>query len=237
MDLLSVNELRVSYGLTEVVHGISFSIGEREVITMIGANGAGKSSTLRAISGLNQQKSGSIVFREKEISDITTDKIFRMGIVHVPEGRHVFPYMTVLENLYCGSLNRKDRKGVKDELVSVYDRFPILKSRSRQNAGTLSGGEQQMLSIGRALMAGPKLLLLDEPSLGLAPTLVKEIGVIIRNINETQGVPIVLVEQNALMALNIASRAYVIETGAIVYSGASKDVLKEKELKRYYLGR
>ena len=236
MELLNVKGLRVNYGLTEVVHGINFSVGEAEVITVIGANGAGKSSTLRAISGINQQKSGSIVFKEKEILNVPTEKIFRLGIVHVPEGRHVFPYMSVFENLYVGSLAIRNRKAVKNALMSVYDRFPILKTRSGQDAGTLSGGEQQMLAIGRALMAAPKLLLLDEPSLGLAPLLTKQIASIIADITESYRVPIVLVEQNAIMALNIAKRAYILESGNIVYSGSSADALKEEDLRKYYLG-
>jgi len=237
METLSVKSLKVSYGFTEIVHGIEFSVNEREIITLIGSNGAGKTSSLRAISGLIREKSGDIQFKGENLLGLAADQIFNMGIIHVPEGRHVFPAMTVYENLLMGALFRRNRKEVKDDLLMVYEHFPILQSRTKQNGGLLSGGEQQMLAIGRALMSRPKLLLLDEPSLGLAPLIVKEIGRIIIVINKKdEGVPIVLVEQNAKMALDISERAYVLESGRIVYSGNSKDFLTREDLRRFYLG-
>ncbi len=236
MEILSVKSLRVSYGFTEIVHGIDFSVNQKEIITLIGSNGAGKTSSLRAISGLIREKSGEIGFRGENLLEFSPDKIFNMGIIHVPEGRHVFPAMTVYENLLIGALFRRNRKEVKDDLMMVYEHFPILRARKKQNGGLLSGGEQQMLAIGRALMSRPKLLLLDEPSLGLAPLIVKEIGRIIILINKNDGVPIVLVEQNAKMALDISERAYVLESGRIVYSGNSRDFLTQEDLRRFYLG-
>ena len=236
MEILSIKSLKVSYGFTEIVHGIDFSLDEGEIITLIGSNGAGKTSSLRAISGLVKEKSGEICFKGHDLLRFSADKIFNLGIIHVPEGRHVFPAMTVYENLLIGALFRRDRKEVRDDLGMVYEHFPILRARNKQNGGSLSGGEQQMLAIGRALMSKPKVLLLDEPSLGLAPLIVQEIGRIIILINKNGKVPIVLVEQNAKMALGISERAYVLESGRIVYSGNSSDFLAKEELRRFYLG-
>ena len=232
--LLEVRDLHVSYGNIPALHGISLEVHEGEIVTLIGANGAGKTTTLRTISGLLQPRQGEIVFRGRSISGNKTHAITAMGISHVPEGRGIFANLTVLENLELGAFLRKDR--VADaEWQHIYDLFPVLKERLQQNAGTLSGGEQQMLAISRALMGRPGLLLLDEPSLGLAPQLVRRIFDVIRTIN-AEGTTILLVEQNAHMALATSHRGYVMETGRIVLSDASSDLLRSERIRKAYLG-
>jgi branched-chain amino acid transport system ATP-binding protein len=231
----SINELNVYYGVIHALKNISLYVNEGEIVTLIGSNGAGKTSTLRAISSLVKIKSGEIIFKDKNITGKKAAEIVKMGISHVPEGRRIFPDMTVYENLSMGAYLRKDKDGVKQDLEMVYHRFPILKEREKQLGGTLSGGEQQMLTMGRALMSRPKLLLLDEPSMGLAPIYVQEIFSIIKDINQT-GTTILLVEQNANMALHIAQRAYILETGSIVQSGNAQDLLNSDEVKNAYLG-
>ena len=233
-NILEINELNVSYGGIKAVKDISFYVEAGEIVTLIGANGAGKSSTLRSIVGLVKPESGKIVFNEKEISSIPTDQIVAQGITLVPEGRRVFADLTVLENLKIGAYMRKDP--LDEDIKWVYDLFPRLKERSWQLAGTLSGGEQQMLAIGRALMSRPKLIMMDEPSLGLAPIIVQGVFEIIKEINK-QGVTILLVEQNANMALKAAHRAYVMETGRITLSGTGKELAENEEVKAAYLGK
>lgn len=233
-NILEINELNVSYGGIKAVKDISFYVEAGEIVTLIGANGAGKSSTLRSIVGLVKPESGKIVFNEKEISSIPTDQIVAQGITLVPEGRRVFSDLTVLENLKIGAYMRKD--SLDEDIKWVYDLFPRLKERSWQLAGTLSGGEQQMLAIGRALMSRPKLIMMDEPSLGLAPIIVQGVFEIIKEINK-QGVTILLVEQNANMALKAAHRAYVMETGRITLSGTGKELAENEEVKAAYLGK
>jgi branched-chain amino acid transport system ATP-binding protein len=210
--LLQVKEIHVYYGAIQALKGVSIEVEQGSIVTLIGANGAGKTSTLKSISGLLKPRQGSIRFQDREISRLAPEKIVELGISQVPEGRRVFPGLTVLENLEMGAYLRKDKKEIQKDLSEIFDRFPRLQERRKQLAGTLSGGEQQMLAIGRALMARPKLMLMDEPSMGLAPLLVKEIFEIIKEINE-KGTTILLIEQNANMALSIADRAYVIETG------------------------
>ncbi len=233
-NILEVKDLNVSYGGIKAVKDISFAVEAGEIVTLIGANGAGKSSTLRSIVGLVKPESGEIVFCEKAIASLPTDRIVGEGITLVPEGRRVFSDLTVLENLKIGAYMRKDP--LEEDIRWVYDLFPRLKERSWQLAGTLSGGEQQMLAIGRALMSRPKLIMMDEPSLGLAPIIVQGVFEIIREINK-QGVTILLVEQNANMALKAAHRAYVMETGRITLSGTGKELLENEEVKAAYLGR
>lgn len=233
--MLEIKNLDVYYGVIHALKDISIQVNEGEIVTLIGANGAGKTTTLRTISGLIKPKNGTILFNGENIKDINAQEIVKKGLSHVPEGRHVFPDMTVLENLELGAYLRRDKKNIKEDMAKVYSRFPILEKRLRQNAGTLSGGEQQMLAIGRALMSRPKLLLMDEPSMGLAPLLVKEIFSIIEDINK-QGTTILLVEQNAHMALSIAHRAYVLETGSIVLKGTGKELAQSEEIKKAYLG-
>ncbi len=232
--LLEVSALRVHYGGVEAVGGIDLAVGEGEVFTLLGANGAGKSTTLRAISGLLRPTAGEIRFRSRAITAMTPKAIVALGVVHVPEGRKLFPRMTVLENLELGAYLRSDRE-VRADLERVFGHFPVLKERARQQAGSLSGGEQQMLAIGRALMARPALLLLDEPSLGLAPRMVEEIAAIIREINQA-GVAILLVEQNAEMALGLARRAGVLEGGRIALSGPARELHEDERVRRAYLG-
>jgi len=205
------------------------------IVTLIGANGAGKSTALRAISGLIAISSGEILFREKKIHGLSPQEIVRSGIAHVPEGRRVFPYMTVKENLKLGAFRRKDKEGIRNDLEGVFEHFPVLRDRRSQRAGSLSGGEQQMLAIGRALMSQPLLLLLDEPSLGLAPLMVKEVGRIIREINQ-KNVGIILVEQNARMALRLAHKGYVLETGSVVLQGEASELIDNEHVKKAYLG-
>src|SRR3972149_6328446 len=213
-NLLEIDSLNVYYGVIHALKGISFHIKKGEIVTLIGANGAGKSTTINTISGLLKPKSGAITFGEKRIDRLLPHKIVELGISQAPEGRKIFPNLSTLENLELGAYCRKDKKGIKKDMERVFELFPRLKERIKQNAGTLSGGEQQMLAIGRALMSSPRLLLLDEPSLGLAPLLVKAIFEVIKEIN-TKGVSIILVEQNAYQALKIATRGYVLETGKI----------------------
>jgi len=233
-NILEVKDLNVSYGGIKAVKDISFSVEAGEIVTLIGANGAGKSSTLRSIVGLVKPESGRIVFNEKEIMALPTDQVVKEGITLVPEGRRVFADLTVLENLKIGAYMRKD--SLDEDIKWVYDLFPRLKERSWQLAGTLSGGEQQMLAIGRALMSRPKLIMMDEPSLGLAPIIVQGVFEIIREINK-QGMTILLVEQNANMALKAAHRAYVMETGRITLSGTGKELAENEEVRAAYLGK
>ncbi len=233
-NLLEVKNLHVSYGGIKAVKEISFEVPKGQVVTLIGANGAGKSSTLRSIVGLVKPESGSIQFKEGELSGLSTDQIVSKGITLVPEGRRVFPDLTVLENLKIGAYMRKD--SLEEDLKWVHDLFPRLKERSWQLAGTLSGGEQQMLAIGRALMSKPELIMMDEPSLGLAPIIVQGVFDIIREINK-QGVTILLVEQNANMALKAANLGYVMETGRITMTGTGMDLLENEEVKAAYLGK
>lgn len=233
--MLEIKNLDVYYGVIHALKDMSIEVNQGEIVTLIGANGAGKTTTLRTISGLIKPKNGTILFNGEDIKDINAQEIVKKGLSHVPEGRHVFADMTVLENLELGAYLRKDKKNIKGDMENVFSRFPILEKRLKQNAGTLSGGEQQMLAIGRALMSRPKLLLMDEPSMGLAPLLVKEIFSIIEDINK-QGTTILLVEQNAHMALSIAHRAYVFETGSIVIKGTGKELAQSEEIKKAYLG-
>lgn len=233
--LLEVKNLHVSYGAIKAVRDVSFSVSKGEIITLIGANGAGKTTTLNAISNIIKKQSGSIVFNGNDITSISPDKIVRQHLIQVPEGRRIFANLTVLENLELGAYLRKDKDGIKKDMERVFSFFPRLKERIRQNAGTLSGGEQQMLAMGRALMAQPDLLLLDEPSMGLAPILVDEIFEIIQRIN-ADGTTILLVEQNAFKALSIADRAYVLETGTVTKSGNASDLIADDSVKSAYLG-
>ncbi|HIZ77509.1 MAG TPA: ABC transporter ATP-binding protein [Firmicutes bacterium] len=233
--MLELNNVNVHYGMIHALKDISLTVNSGEIVTLIGANGAGKTSTLCAISGLVKTSGGTITLDGKELNKIAAPKRVGLGVSQIPEGRHVFPAMSVLENLEMGAYLRKDKSEIKKDMENVFERFPILGQRRKQAAGTLSGGEQQMLAMGRALMSRPKILLLDEPSMGLAPLLVKEIFNIIKAINE-QGTTILLVEQNAKMALSIANRAYVIETGTIVLSGEAQEVMQSDSVKKAYLG-
>ena len=234
MSMLEVKDLHVSYGAIKAVQGISFEMEQGETVALIGSNGAGKSTTLRTISGLEKAKSGSIVFQGQELTKLKPHQIVELGIAHVPEGRRVFARMSVDENLRMGANIIKDRAQIKQDLERVYDIFPRLRERMKQQAGTLSGGEQQMLALGRALMTNGRLML-DEPSMGLAPIIVEEIFKIIRQINES-GTSILLIEQNAFLALTTASHAYVLETGKITMQGKSSDLLADKRVKDAYLG-
>ena len=231
--MLSIEDLQVHYGGIEAVKGISFDVSEGEIVTLIGANGAGKSSVLRSIAGLVKPSGGSITFCGDNITGRDSTVIVKRGITLVPEGRKIFPNLTVLENLKIGAYMRSD--DISEDIQWVYDLFPRLRERSWQAGGTLSGGEQQMLAVGRALMARPKLIMMDEPSLGLAPLVVRDIFEIIRQINR-QGVSILLIEQNANMALKVADSAYVMETGCITLSGAGRDLLNNEAVKKAYLG-
>ena len=230
-----IRNLRVFYGRVEALKGISLEVDQGAIVTLIGANGAGKSTALRTISGLVRPASGEIVFRGKRIDGLSTQDVVRGGIAHVPEGRRVFPFMTVRENLNMGAFRRKEKEEIKKNLEGVFEHFPILRERRNQRAGSLSGGEQQMLAIGRALMSHPTLLLLDEPSLGLAPLMVREVGRIIGEINQRQ-VGIILVEQNAHMALRIARNGYVLETGSIALQGPASALIDNDHVKKAYLG-
>lgn len=232
--MLELKNIDVFYDNIQALKEVNLTVGEGEMVTLIGANGAGKSTTLRAISGLNKPKKGEIKFKGRVISSLKASDIVRMGISHVPEGRRIFANMTVMENLEMGAYIRGDRGNLKRDYDEVFSLFPRLKERKNQIAGTLSGGEQQMLAIGRALMAKPKYLLLDEPSMGLAPLIVKEIFSILENINKL-GTTILLVEQNANMALNVTDRAYIIKNGRIELEGRSKDLLKDEKVKKAYL--
>jgi branched-chain amino acid transport system ATP-binding protein len=233
--ILKLDDIHTYYGTIHALKGISLEVYEGEIVTLIGANGAGKSTTLRSINGLNHPREGTITFQGKNITDTAPHQIVRMGISQSPEGRHVFPRMTVLENLEMGAYQREDRSAISEDLDRVYTLFPRLKERVTQKAGTMSGGEQQMLAMGRALMARPKLLLLDEPSMGLAPIFVEKIFEIIREINQ-QGTPILLVEQNALMALDTANRGYVLETGHVALADDAKALRDNEQVRKTYLG-
>lgn len=235
MALLTIENLEVYYGVINAVKGISFEVNQGEIIALIGANGAGKTTILHTITGLVPAKSGSIMFEGKDLLKTPAHKIVSMGMAHVPEGRRIFQQLTVLENLKLGAYTRSDKKEIADTLEMVYTRFPRLKERTKQIAGTLSGGEQQMLAMGRALMSHPKIILMDEPSMGLSPLYVSEIFDIIRSVNET-GTTVLLVEQNAKKALSIANRAYVLETGNIVLSGDAKELMNNDSVKKAYLG-
>ena len=233
--MLTINDINVFYGAIHAIKGVSLEVNEGEIVTLIGANGAGKSTILRTISGLLKPKTGSIQFVGQEIAGMPAHEIVKTGISQVPEGRRIFAEMSVLENLELGAFTRKDKDGIKADMELVFERFPRLKERIGQLACTLSGGEQQMLAMGRALMSRPRLLLLDEPSMGLAPLLIKEIFTIIQDINKT-GTTVLLVEQNANMALSIAHRAYVLETGRITLSGDAKELAASDEVRKAYLG-
>ena len=235
MSMLEVKDLEVYYGVIQAIKGISFHVEEGEVIALIGANGAGKTTTLQTITGMLNAKAGSIQFEGTELTKIPGHKIVSMGMAHVPEGRRVFAQLSVLENLKLGAYTRKDKTEIEESLKRVYKSFPRLEERKNQLAGTLSGGEQQMLAMGRALMSRPKILLLDEPSMGLSPLLVKEIFRIIQDINK-RGTTILLVEQNAKMALGIADRAYVLETGKIVLEGTGEELAASERVRKAYLG-
>lgn len=233
--MLKVEDLHVYYGGIHALKGINFEVPKGKVITLIGANGAGKSTTLRTICGLVEQTEGSIYYKENNISELDTKERAVQGLVMVPEGRRIFPNLTVYENLQLGAFKRTDQTAIQEDLKWVYHLFPRLEERLKQKAGTLSGGEQQMLAVGRALMSRPKLLLMDEPSLGLAPLLVKDIFEIIEEIN-SQGTTILLIEQNAYAALNVADYAYVLETGEIIMDGPGGELLTDEDIKKAYLG-
>jgi branched-chain amino acid transport system ATP-binding protein len=233
--ILSVEDVHTYYGTIHALKGVSLDVRDGEIVTLIGANGAGKSTTLRSINGLNHPREGKIRFAGEDITERPPHEIVRMGIAQSPEGRHVFSRMSVIENLEMGAYQRDDKAGIREDMERVYDLFPRLAERKTQKSGTMSGGEQQMLAIGRALMARPKLLLLDEPSMGLAPIFVEKIFEIIREINE-QGTPILLVEQNALMALDAADRGYVMETGHIALADDAKALRQNEQVRKTYLG-
>jgi len=236
MYILEVNDLNVYYGAIHAIKNISFEIKKGEIVTLIGANGAGKTSTLHAVSGLLPIKSGEISLKGINVTGVEAHKLVYQGMAHVPEGRRVFTELTVLENLEMGAYTRSDKDGIKKDLDKMFELFPRLAERKKQLAGTMSGGEQQMLAIARALMSKPDLLLMDEPSMGLAPLIVQEIFRIIKRINETEGTTILLVEQNAHMALSVANRAYVLETGEIIKEGSGQELLNDPDIKKAYLG-
>ncbi len=235
MAMLEIRDLEVYYGMIQAIKGISFDVNEGEVIALIGANGAGKTTTLHTITGLLSPKSGSILFEGKDITKVPGHKIVSRGMAHVPEGRRVFAQLSVLQNLRMGAYTRKDKNEIEEMLKQVYKRFPRLEERQNQMAGTLSGGEQQMLAMGRALMSHPKIILMDEPSMGLSPIFVNEIFDIIKKVS-AGGTTVLLVEQNAKKALSIADRAYVLETGNIVLEGKASDLLNDDSIKKAYLG-
>lgn len=235
MAMLEVKDLEVYYGMIQAIKGISFEVNQGEVIALIGANGAGKTTTLHTITGLLSLKKGSVLFEGQDITKVPAHKIVSMGMAHVPEGRRVFSQLSVYENLKLGAYTRKDKSNIDKELQSIYERFPRLAERKNQLAGTLSGGEQQMLAMGRALMSKPSIVLMDEPSMGLSPILVNEIFDIIESISKS-GTTVLLVEQNAKKALSIADRAYVLETGKVVLEGDAKDLLENDSIKKAYLG-
>lgn len=234
MAMLEVKDLEVFYGVIQALKGISFEVNQGEIIALIGANGAGKTTTLHTVTGLIPSKEGSIIYEGKNITRLPGYKLVPMGIAHVPEGRRVFAHLTVLQNLKMGAYTRSDKKEMEDTLAMIYKRFPRLEERKEQMAGTLSGGEQQMLAMGRALMSHPKLIVMDEPSMGLSPIYVNEIFDIIQKINE-DGTTVLLVEQNAKKALSIADRAYVLETGNIVLTGDAKELMNNDQVKKAYL--
>ena len=235
MAMLEVKNLEVYYGVIQAIKGISFEVNEGEVIALIGANGAGKTTTLQTITGMLQPKAGEIIFEGKDISKIPGHKIVSMGMAHVPEGRRVFAELSVYENLKLGAYTRKDKKEIEETLARVYKSFPRLEERKNQLAGTLSGGEQQMLAMGRALMSKPRIILMDEPSMGLSPIFVNEIFDIIQKVS-AGGTTVLLVEQNAKKALSIADRGYVLETGKIVLEGKASELLNDESVKKAYLG-
>ena len=235
MAMLEVKDLQVYYGVIQALKGISFHVNQGEVIALIGANGAGKTTTLQTLTGILSPKSGSIVFEGKDLTRTPAHKFVEMGMAHVPEGRRVFADMSVYENLLLGAYTRKDKAEIAESLASVYKRFPRLEERKGQRAGTLSGGEQQMLAMGRALMSRPRIILMDEPSMGLSPIFVNEIFDIIREVSES-GTTVLLVEQNAKKALSIADRAYVLETGSITMDGKAEDLLNDEAVQKAYLG-
>ncbi len=235
MSMLEVKDLVVSYGAIKALKGISFSVEQGEIISLIGSNGAGKTTTLHSLSGIIKKASGSVVFNGQDISAMGADRIVKLGLVQVPEGRRVFANMSVRENLELGAFTRTDKAGIRQDMEKVFGLFPRLKERERQEAATLSGGEQQMLAMGRSLMSKPSLLLLDEPSMGLAPILVDEIFRIVQEINK-EGTTVLLVEQNAYKALSIASRAYILETGMITKEGRASDLITDEAVKSAYLG-
>ena len=235
MAMLEVKDLKVNYGMIQAIKGVSFQVEQGEVIALIGANGAGKTTILHTITGLLSPKEGSVTFEGTDITKIPPHKIVSMGMAHVPEGRRVFAHLTVLQNLKMGAYTRKDKAEMQETLEMVYERFPRLKERENQMAGTLSGGEQQMLAMGRALMSHPKIILMDEPSMGLSPIYVNEIFEIIQEVSKT-GTTVLLVEQNAKKALSIADRAYVLETGNIALEGQASDLLNNDDIKKAYLG-
>jgi len=234
-NLLEVENLTVNYGAIRALKGISFTVEQGEIISLIGSNGAGKTTTLHSVSNLIKKAAGKVSFDGEDITSLAADKIVGRNLIQIPEGRRIFANMTVKENLEMGAFTRRDKNGIKEDMDHVFDLFPRLKERLRQVAGTLSGGEQQMLAMGRGIMAQPKLLLLDEPSMGLAPILVDEIFEIIQKINK-EGTTILLVEQNAFKAMSIANRVYILETGTIASSGKSEDMINDPAVKRAYLG-
>ncbi|GAA4011686.1 MULTISPECIES: ABC transporter ATP-binding protein [Streptomyces] len=233
--LLEVEDLRVSYGKIEAVKGISFSVEAGQVVTLIGTNGAGKTTTLRTLSGLLKPTSGKIIFDGKPLTGVAAHKIVALGLAHSPEGRHIFPRLTIAENLQLGAFLRNDKAGIEKDIQRAYDLFPILGERRKQAAGTLSGGEQQMLAMGRALMSQPKLLMLDEPSMGLSPIMMQKIMATISEL-KSQGTTILLVEQNAQAALSLADQGHVMEVGSIVVSGTGQDLLTDESVRKAYLG-
>lgn len=233
--MLEVKNLSVHYGMIQAVRNVDFKVNEGEIVSLIGANGAGKSTILKTLSGLIHPSEGEIVYLGENIASTSAKKIVEKGLVQVPEGRHVFPGLTVKENLELGAFLRKDKEEIQKDMEAVFERFPILKERKDQDAQTLSGGEQQMLAMGRALMRRPKLLFLDEPSMGLAPIFIREIFKIIQEIQKT-GTTVLLIEQNAKMALSISNRAYVLETGSVVLSGTGQELLESDEIQKAYLG-
>ena len=235
MAMLEVKDLEVYYGVIQAIKGVSFHVEKGEVIALIGANGVGKTTILHTVTGLISPKKGSVIFEGKDITKVPAHKIVSMGMAHVPEGRRVFAELSVYENLKMGAYTRTDKAEIEDSLKNVYKRFPRLEERKNQMAGTLSGGEQQMLAMGRALMSKPGIILMDEPSMGLSPILVNEIFDIIRSVSES-GTTVLLVEQNAKKALSIADRAYVLETGNITLEGNAKDLLEDDSIKKAYLG-
>ena len=234
--MLKVEQLSVSYGAIQAVRDISFEVGKGEIVSLIGNNGAGKSSTLKALTGIVKPAQGSIKLFDQEIAGVKAHKVSKLGMAMVPEGRGIFTRMTVLENLEMGAFNRPDKENVKSDLDKVFELFPVLAERRKQKGGSLSGGEQQMLAVGRAMMQNPKILLLDEPSLGLAPQVVESIFEVVKEINKKDGTPILLVEQNAYLALEVSNRGYVLETGEIIVYDESKKLLENEMVQRAYLG-
>ena len=234
-NILEVKDLVVNYGAIRALKGISFNVESGEIISLIGSNGAGKTTTLHSISNLIKKNSGKVIFDGVDVTDLPPDQIVKRGLIHVPEGRRIFANLSVKDNLEMGAFTRNDRSKIKEDMEHVFDLFPRMKERLKQLAGTLSGGEQQMLAMGRGLMADPKLLLLDEPSMGLAPILVDEIFEIIKKIND-EGTTILLVEQNAFKAMSIADRVYILETGSVQSSGLSQDMINDPSVKKAYLG-